>query len=652
VILVTGGSGFIGSHLVTALVAAGKSVRAVARSAEAATRIEAAATTGGGTVEVVTGDIGDDESLKAAAEGCELIFHLAGTYRGSAADLQSSHVAGTAKLLRAADKDSRFVYVSSTSVYGWDRQWPADHATTPAPRSAYGRAKLGAEQLVLARTTGSSVVLRPTITYGPGDTTGMLARIVKLLNRGVRRFPGTGENRIHLTHVDDLVAGLMLAGESGDGIFVLAGPEAASVRRIIDLVARGAGAEPPTFGIPASPLRVLSRGLEMAWSAAGIEGEPPLSSHSVDVATQDRAYSAERAQAELGWKPAIGLDEGLPATGAWLAANLPRRTLPGFEPDSDASGAAAVGFDWRGYFEDPDEGLGTVYERFALAKVLESSMEQTGSHSVLHAPLFGMMGIPGLDAVFLARKGVRVGLLDFNAERLEAVRTQWEELGLTPEIHLVPGPDPSTWPEKLDADYDLVFSFAALWWFEKPWEVLAAQSRWAGRGVLSCVPNKNVFMKMRAKLWHKDLFERLNEEALDASVMTAAARRTGLKPIDTGLFDIPPFPDTSVPLAKVVRAALGKGGSKANPETGSNDAGGESGEGAWKWSILPYLQGEQPDIEERVERLTVLERHIPAAIAPSLAHHRYVLYSPDFTGTPPARSPDSVRMRRKSGTGA
>ena len=103
-----------------------------------------------------------------------------------------------------------------------------------------------------------------------------------------------------------------------------------------------------------------------------------------------------------------------------------------------------------------------------------------------------------------------------------------------------------------------LFSFAALWWFEDPWAVQAALARWADKGVLTCVPNRNVFMRMRARLWHKDLFERLNEDALDAKAATRAAAASGLEAVDTGLFDIPPFPDTSVPLAKLLRARKGK----------------------------------------------------------------------------------------------
>ena len=294
------------------------------------------------------------------------------------------------------------------------------------------------------------------------------------------------------------------------------------------------------------------------------------------------------------------------------------RTVPGFEAGHDPDAPAAGGFDWRGYFVDPDEGLGTVYERFALDKVLESAIAATGATSVLHAPLFGMMGIPGLDAVFLARRGLRVGLLDVDGERLEAVHKQWRGLGLDPEVHLVDGLDPAGWPETLPVRYDLAFSFAALWWFEDPWAVQAALARWADKGVLTCVPNRNVFMRMRARLWHKDLFERLNEDALDAKAATRAAAALRAEGGRHRPVRHPALPRHVRPPGQAPPGPEGQaGGTRAMEEQ------------AWAWSILPFLTGDDPGMEDRVARLSRWERFLPGPIQPALAHHRYVLFTPE-----------------------
>jgi nucleoside-diphosphate-sugar epimerase len=630
VILVTGASGFIGSHLVGALAAAGRPVRALVRSDAAAQRVQAAvadATGGSGLVEAVHGDVLDRASLVVAARGCDVVYHLAGTYRGAPAELHATHVEGTRNLLDSVEPGSRLVYLGSTSVYGWDQSWPADHQSPTRPASAYGEAKLAAEGLVLGRTSGESVVARTTIAYGPGDTGGMLPRAVRLLRRGVRWFPGDGTNRIHLVHVDDLVAGLSLLGDTGSGVFLFGGPEAASMERILGLLAEGAGLPAPRFTLPGAALRPVAAGVEALWELARRPGEPPLTRHSVDVACRARAYSWARAADELGWSPKIPLEVGLAETGAWLMSHQTAdpihvpATNGGAVPATPQASLPSHGFEWRSYFADADEGLGTVYERFALQKVLESAMARTGSTSVLHAPLFGMLGVPGLDAVFLARSGTRVGLLDFDPERFDAVRSLWSGYGLEPELHPVESPDPSTWPEQLPASYDLVFSFAALWWFDDPWAVLAAQARWARKAVLVCVPNRNVFMKLRSLVWHRDLFSDLNQDALDPVAITAAAGGLGLRPVDDGLFDIPPFPDTSVPLAKGIRRILGRR-QEDGPAAANNPA-------AWRWSILPYLEGDDPGLAERVERFTVLERHLPSVVAPHLAHHRYILFVPE-----------------------
>jgi nucleoside-diphosphate-sugar epimerase len=290
---VTGASGFVGRNLVSALVGEGHSVRAA------------------GTT--------DAAGLRTAAAGCKLVFHLAGSDRGSPGRLRAEHAGAMANLLDAVELGTRIVYVSSTSVYGWDRLWPVDDTMPTQPTSAYARAKLAAERLVQHWDGGSLVIARPTTAYGIGDNNGILARAVRLLAQPGFRFPGNGQSRMPLTHVDDVVDGLVRLGAGGEGMFILAAPEPLRVSRVLGLLADGADLAPPRFGAPASVVRAAVGGIEAAWSVTAPMGEAPFSRHEVDLITRDQGYSADRARRKLGWSPLIRPEDALPALGAWLA---------------------------------------------------------------------------------------------------------------------------------------------------------------------------------------------------------------------------------------------------------------------------------------------------------------------------------------------
>ncbi len=277
-------------------------------------------------------------------------------------------------------------------------------------------------------------------------------------------------------------------------------------------------------------------------------------------------------------------------------------------------GAGYPGPPWRGFLADPDEGLGSVYERFALWSLLERSVRFLGARSLLHAPLFGMTGIPGLETLPLARGGLRVGLVDVDPERLEAVRGLWLELGMEPETFLLPWPPSSGWADSLPAGgYDMAFSFASLWWFPEPRVALEALARWTRLGVLICLPNPSPFLRLRLATWGRRESRLLRLEVLDREVFLGLAREARLILVREGFFDLPPFPDTALPLRRLVSGVLPR---LAHPARRS---------GFWRWSALPYLRGENPGLERVVRGLSFLEMRSPAALVRLLAHHRYFL---------------------------
>lgn len=210
--LVTGATGFIGSHLVPALERSGWQVRATGRRA----RPEWLAA----TVDYRPVDLAGNDDLRAVLEGVTHVFHLAGA-SSSLADQEEMHranVVGTGRLLdavqSAAPHISRFVHMSSTSVYGEEVQLPSPVIETvePQPSRGYGKAKWGAEQEVWKAVVGGlpAVVLRPVTVYGPGNVKLLASAI---LDTAIEAFAGLDRLAVpgnaveqRLLHIDDLIA--------------------------------------------------------------------------------------------------------------------------------------------------------------------------------------------------------------------------------------------------------------------------------------------------------------------------------------------------------------------------------------------------------------------------------------------------------------
>ena len=319
-VLVTGATGFTGSHLATTLARAGDSVVALVRP-RSVTRAAALQSEG---IAIAVGDLADAASVQRAVAGCELVYHIAATYREpgqSNSAYQRVNVEGTRHVLEAARAAGvrRVVHCSTGGVHGHIESPPADEDAPFGPGDIYQRTKLEAEQLAaeFGRSTGLDVVVaRPIGIYGPGDT-----RFLKMF-RGIARgrFPvlGSGEVFYHLTYIDDLVAGLRLCGTvpaAAGRTYLLAGPEYTTLNRLVELIARELKVRPLGMRFPVWPVWVAGALCEAICLPLRID--PPLFRRRVDFYRKSRAFSTARARRELGYHPSVDLETGIARTAAW-----------------------------------------------------------------------------------------------------------------------------------------------------------------------------------------------------------------------------------------------------------------------------------------------------------------------------------------------
>jgi nucleoside-diphosphate-sugar epimerase len=242
-------------------------------------------------------------------------------------------------LLEAASgRIRRFVYISSVGVFGNPGVTQIDESFPVHPRggkAGYHQTKAEAERLVIdwkggAGETLEVVVARPTITYGPGDRDGMLTRLTGLIAAGRFVQIGSGRSHLHLTYIDDLVRGLLLAGRhpaAAGQAYIIAGPRTVSSGELAKMIARSLGRSPEFPTIPEKPARWLAGGIEnifrlgAALGVPGLSGPPPVTNDKIDSFCLHRGFSSPKATRELGYQPSVDLPEGIALTLEWLSAS-------------------------------------------------------------------------------------------------------------------------------------------------------------------------------------------------------------------------------------------------------------------------------------------------------------------------------------------
>ncbi len=338
--LITGGTGFIGSHLARALAARGDDLRLLIRSANPAEHLSDL------DFDRVNGDVTDRRAVRRAVDGVDRVFHVAGVTsmrRDQAARLQAVNVGGTRLLCEEALDAGveRVIHTSSAAALGPAKSRGRADETQSFPAIARGipyvhsKHEAEAEALRVAAHGLDVVIVNPTFVLGPEDPTGSSMGLVRRFL--LRQIPVYVDGGINISDVRDVADGHLLAAAEGlPGERYILGGRNFTLQRLFADLARISGVPAPVLKLPAG----LALGAAEAVERFGLPVPVPISADETRSASLWWTYSAAKAKRELDWHPR-GHEETLTDAIAWQAEQLGDRV--GGDPSiaSQALGAAA-----------------------------------------------------------------------------------------------------------------------------------------------------------------------------------------------------------------------------------------------------------------------------------------------------------------------
>ena len=319
--LITGATGFVGQHLVWALLARGDRVRILALPSEDTSRLEQA------QVCIYRGDVRQPETLIEPMGGVDTVFHLAashGLWRPKQ-EYFDVNVTGTENVCRAvlATGVRRLIHMSSCSVYDMGLGRPAEETfpIKPIP-DYYTITKAESDRLVqrfIAQERLPAVIARPGTMFGPGDRVNF-ARLADRLREGRAIIIGSGRNALPLVYVTDAVAGLLLAArhEGAVGqIYNLANDQPLTQKQVWQAIAMEIGAKPPRLHVPYHVLYAVAFLAERAVSSDNPKQQPRVTRFGVRLFGSDNRIAIDKARRELGYAPRVSVREGIHLAAKW-----------------------------------------------------------------------------------------------------------------------------------------------------------------------------------------------------------------------------------------------------------------------------------------------------------------------------------------------
>ena len=326
VILVTGGTGFIGSHLVDTLVSKGEDVRVLIRKTS---KVEKFKNRG---VDFVYGDITDKITLKGIARDVDVVYHLAARGHVSAIsdaayrEFREVNVKGTKNLAEECSNHpiSKFIHFSSTAAMGLIEKPVVDESTPCRPSTPYQKSKYDSEKMILNywRTRNLPVVLiRPSMVFGPGGESSEFLKICRIINKGIFPQIGKGKNLTPIVYVDDVVQAAILAANMGipGETYLITSGKSYELSVIAKRIADQLGVKRVNYRMPVSI--AMSGAFIIELLARIFNFSPIITRQNIMSTITDRVFSINKAKRELGYEPGVSLEEGIKRTIDWYIEN-------------------------------------------------------------------------------------------------------------------------------------------------------------------------------------------------------------------------------------------------------------------------------------------------------------------------------------------
>jgi nucleoside-diphosphate-sugar epimerase len=316
--LITGATGFIGRRLTTRLTSLGRDLRCAVRPMSDTTALMNRP-----NIELVCADLGNKASLEDAVRGADVVFHLAVDYsRPTIDDVHNLLDVCLSTGIR------RFVYFSSIAAVGLSNVQETITEKTPChPDTEYGKLKLAAERILLeahAKHGFPVVIVRPTSVYGIGEVNWWLPLFQAIHGGRLSRLFGDGSNLLSLCFIDNLIDGVLLAEERKSAIgqvYIVSDGSPYPFREVANSVASACQVSSPKSTIPRSLALPVAQLLEYSWRLQLMEPIVTFLPGHVSRWMAHYPCSVAKAQADLGFAPAIGLIEGVRRTVQWYREN-------------------------------------------------------------------------------------------------------------------------------------------------------------------------------------------------------------------------------------------------------------------------------------------------------------------------------------------